>query len=228
MKVLDEADRLIDQDFGPLLEKIIRLVATSTSGRRTYLFSATISSKVESLQRASLSNPVKISVSTKNQTATNLLQSFLFVPHKLKDLYLVHLLNERSGQMGILFTRTIMETQRLTLMLRNLGFPAIPIHGQLSQSSRLASLNKFRARSRNLLIATDVAARGLDIPSVDFVVNCDLPQDSKTYIHRVGRTARAGLSGMGMSIVTQYDIEIWLVRILSVLSRRSAFMTNYF
>lgn len=118
--------------------------------------------------------------------------------------------------MGILFTRTIMETQRLTLMLRNLGFPAIPIHGQLSQSSRLASLNKFRARSRNLLIATDVAARGLDIPSVDFVVNCDLPQDSKTYIHRVGRTARAGLSGMGMSIVTQYDIEIWLVRILGL------------
>lgn len=97
--------------------------------------------------------------------------------------------------MSILLTRTIMETQRLALMLRNSGFSAIPIHGQLSQSARLASLNKFRARSRTLLIATGVAARGLDIPAVDFVVNCDIPQDSKTYIPRGGRTARAGKSG---------------------------------
>jgi ATP-dependent RNA helicase DDX47/RRP3 len=213
--VLDEADRLLDLDFGPILDKLLRLLPS----RKTYLFSATMSSKVESLQRASLSNPVKISVSTNNQTASNLLQFYLFIPHKFKDVYLVHLLNERAGQMGILFTRTIMETQRLALMLRNLNFPAIPIHGQLSQSSRLASLNKFRSRSRTLLIATDVAARGLDIPAVDFVVNCDLPQDSKTYIHRVGRTARAGKSGRAFSIVTQYDVEIWL-RIEAALGKK--------
>ncbi|CEJ55083.1 Putative ATP-dependent rRNA helicase RRP3 [Penicillium brasilianum] len=213
--VLDEADRLLDLDFGPILDKLLRLLPS----RKTYLFSATISSKVESLQRASLSNPAKISVSSKNQTATNLLQSFLFIPHKLKDLYLVHLLNERTGQMGILFTRTILETQRLALLLRSLGFPAIPIHGQLSQSARLGSLNKFRSKSRTLLIATDVAARGLDIPAVDFVVNCDLPQDSKTYIHRVGRTARAGKSGKAFSMVTQYDVEIWL-RIENALGKK--------
>ncbi|KUL91277.1 hypothetical protein ZTR_01827 [Talaromyces verruculosus] len=213
--VLDEADRLLDLDFGPILDKLLRLLPS----RKTYLFSATMSSKVESLQRASLSNPAKISVSTSTQTASNLLQFYMFIPHKFKDVYLVHLLNERAGQMGILFTRTIMETQRLALMLRNLNFPAIPIHGQLSQSSRLASLNKFRSRSRNLLIATDVAARGLDIPAVDFVVNCDLPQDSKTYIHRVGRTARAGKSGRAFSIVTQYDVEIWL-RIEAALGKK--------
>ncbi|KAH8704799.1 ATP-dependent rRNA helicase rrp3 [Talaromyces proteolyticus] len=213
--VLDEADRLLDLDFGPILDKLLRLLPS----RKTYLFSATISSKVESLQRASLSNPAKISVSTKNQTATNLLQSYLFIPHKFKDIYLVHLLNELAGQMGILFTRTIMETQRLALLLRNLGFPAIPIHGQLSQSARLGSLNKFRTRSRTLLIATDVAARGLDIPAVDFVINCDLPQDSKTYIHRVGRTARAGKSGRAFSVVTQYDVEVWL-RIESALGKK--------
>lgn len=213
--VLDEADRLLDLDFGPILDKLLRLLPS----RKTYLFSATISSKVESLQRASLSNPAKISVSTKNQTAPNLLQSYLFIPHKFKDIYLIYLLNERIGQMGILFARTIIETQRLALLLRNLGFPAIPIHGQLSQSARLASLNKFRSRSRTLLIATDVAARGLDIPAVDFVVNYDLPQDSKTYIHRVGRTARAGKSGMAFSVVTQYDVEIWL-RIENALGKK--------
>ncbi|KAJ5692882.1 ATP-dependent rRNA helicase rrp3 [Penicillium macrosclerotiorum] len=213
--VLDEADRLLDLDFGPILDKLLRLLPS----RKTYLFSATISSKVESLQRASLSNPAKISVSSKNQTATNLIQSYLFVPQKLKDIYLVYLLNERVGQMGILFTRTVLETQRLALFLRNLGFPAIPIHGQLSQSARLGALNKFRSRSRNLLIATDVAARGLDIPAVDFVVNCDLPSDSKTYIHRVGRTARAGKSGRAFSFVTQYDVEIWL-RIENALDKK--------
>ncbi|KAG2414585.1 ATP-dependent rRNA helicase RRP3 [Aspergillus terreus] len=204
--VLDEADRLLDLDFGPILDKLLRLLPK----RKTYLFSATMSSKVESLQRASLSDPVRVSVSTKNQTASKLLQSYLFIPHKFKDFYLVYLLNERAGQMGIIFTRTVHETQRLSIMLRNLGFPAIPIHGQLSQSARLASLNKFRARSRNLLIATDVAARGLDIPAVDYVLNYDLPQDSKTYIHRVGRTARAGKSGIAFSFVTQYEVELWL------------------
>jgi ATP-dependent RNA helicase DDX47/RRP3 len=169
-----------------------------------------MSSKVESLQRAALSDPAKIPVSTINQTASNLLQSYLVFPQKFKDIYLVHLLNERAGQRGILFTRTIMETQRLALLLRNIGFPAILIHGQLSQSARLGSLNKIRSRARTLLIAPDVAARGLDILAVDFVVNCDLPQDSKTYIHRVGRTARAAKSGWAFSFVTQYDVEIWL------------------
>lgn len=213
--VLDEADRLLDLDFGPIIDKLLRLLPK----RKTYLFSATMSSKVESLQRASLSDPVRVSVSAKNQTASKLLQSYSFIPHKFKDVYLVHLLNERAGQMGILFTRTVHETQRLSFLLRNLGFPAIPIHGQLSQSARLASLNKFRTRSRNLLIATDVAARGLDIPAVDFVLNYDLPQDSKTYIHRVGRTARAGKSGTGISFVTQYDVELWL-RIEDVLGKK--------
>lgn len=91
-----------------------------------------------------------------------------------------------------------------------MGFGAIPLHGQLSQSARLGALNKFKAGSRQILVATDVAARGLDIPKVDVVLNFDLPQDSKTYVHRVGRTARAGKSGRAISLVSQYDLEIWL------------------
>lgn len=207
--IMDEADRLLDLDFGPILDKILRILPRD--GRRTYLFSATMSSKVESLQRASLQNPARVSVSLdKYQTVSSLIQKFLFIPLKFKVLYLVHVLNEQAGQTGIIFTRTINEAQRLSIILKKLGFSAVPIHGQLSQQARLAALNSFRAKSKSLLIATDVAARGLDIPSVDIVVNFDLPHDSKTYIHRVGRTARAGKSGNALSFVTQYDVETWL------------------
>lgn len=205
--VMDEADRLLDMDFGPLLDKILKVLPRE---RRTYLFSATLSSKVESLQRASLSNPLKVSISSsKYQTVSTLMQSYLFIPHKFKDLYLVYLLNEFAGQSAIIFTRTVHETQRMSFLLRALGFGAIPLHGQLSQSARLGALGKFRSRSRDILVATDVAARGLDIPSVDVVLNFDLPTDSKTYVHRVGRTARAGKSGVAISFLTQYDIEVW-------------------
>ncbi|KAK8192726.1 ribosomal RNA processing protein [Zalaria obscura] len=205
--VMDEADRLLDLDFGPILDKILKVLPKE---RRTYLFSATMSSKVESLQRASLSNPLRVSISSSSyQTVSTLIQSYLFIPHKFKDIYLVYLLNEYAGQSCIIFTRTVNETQRLAFLLRALGFGAIPIHGQLSQSSRLGALAKFRARSRDILVATDVAARGLDIPSVDLVLNFDLPPDSKTYVHRVGRTARAGKSGVAISVVTQYDVEVF-------------------
>lgn len=205
--VMDEADRLLDLDFGSIMDKILKVLPRE---RRTYLFSATISSKIESLQRASLNNPVRVSVSSnKYQTVSTLLQSYLFFPHKNKDMYLVHVLNEFAGQSCIVFTRTVNETQRLAIMLRALGLGAIPLHGQLSQSARLGALGKFRSRSRNILVATDVAARGLDIPLVDLVLNHDLPPDSKTYIHRVGRTARAGKSGRAISMLTQYDVEIW-------------------
>ena len=206
--VMDEADRLLDMDFGPILDKILKVLPREQ--RRTCLFSATISSKVESLQRASLSNPLRISISSsKYQTVSTLMQSFVFIPHKFKDLYLVYLLNEFAGQPAIVFTRTVHETQRISFLLRALGFGAIPLHGQLSQSARLGALGKFRSRSRDILVATDVAARGLDIPNVDVVMNFDIPTDSKTYIHRVGRTARAGKSGVAISYLTQYDLEVW-------------------
>lgn len=169
-----------------------------------------MTSKVESLQRASLSNPLRVSISTnKYQTVSTLLQSYCFIPHKDKDVYMAWLMNEFASKSVIIFTRTVNETQRIAILLRALGLGAIPLHGQLSQSSRLGALGKFRARSKDILVATDVAARGLDIPSVDVVLNFDLPHNSETYIHRVGRTARAGKSGHAISMVTQYDIELW-------------------
>lgn len=206
--VMDEADRLLDLDFGPILDKILQVLPRE---RQTMLFSATMNTKLDNLTRAALHNPVRVSISSSSyQTVKNLKQKMLFIPHKHKDIYLISLLHEFAGQTCILFTRTIHETQRLALLLRALGRSAIPLHGQLSQSARLGALNKFRAGSRDILVATDVAARGLDIPSVDLVLNFDLPPDSKTYIHRVGRTARAGKSGVAITIVTQYDVEVFM------------------
>ncbi|BGO96310.1 ribosomal RNA processing protein [Rhodotorula toruloides] len=205
--VMDEADRLLDLDFGPVIDKILKVIPRE--GRRTYLFSATMTTKVAKLQRASLRDPVKLEVSSKYQTVSTLLQYYLLVPLKHKDLHLVHLLHTLSGLTAMVFVRTVVDAQRLSILLRLLSFPAIPLHGQLSQSARLGALNKFKSGGKTIMIATDVASRGLDIPSVDLVVNYDLPTNSKDYIHRVGRTARAGRSGKSVTLVTQYDVELF-------------------
>lgn len=165
--------------------------------------------KVQKLQRASLQNPVKVEVATKYTTVDKLQQSYLFIPNKFKDCYLVSVLNELAGNSFMVFCGTCNNVQRVTLMLRNLGLQAVPLHGQMSQSKRLGALNKFKSKDRSILIATDVASRGLDIPHVDFVINFDIPTHSKDYIHRVGRTARAGRSGRAITFVTQYDVELY-------------------
>lgn len=134
------------------------------------------------------------------------MQYYVFFPEVQKDAYLFYLVNELSSSSMIIFTGTVDRAQRLSIMLNRLGFPAIPLHGQLSQSARQGSLNKFKSGGRKILVATDVASRGLDIPLVDLVVNYDIPSNSKDYVHRVGRTARAGRSGKSITLTTQYDV----------------------
>ncbi|KAL7741016.1 hypothetical protein ACLKA6_013454 [Drosophila palustris] len=204
--VMDEADRILNMDFEVELDKILKVLPRE---RRTFLFSATMTKKVKKLQRASLKDPVKVEVSNKYQTVDQLQQYYLFVPVKYKDVYLVHILNELAGNSFMVFCSTCNNTVKTALMLRALGLAAIPLHGQMSQNKRLAALNKFKAKNRSILISTDVASRGLDIPHVDVVVNYDIPTHSKDYIHRVGRTARAGRSGQAITIVSQYDIELY-------------------
>jgi ATP-dependent RNA helicase DDX47/RRP3 len=204
--VLDEADRMLSLDFEQELNELLQVIPED---RRTLLFSATMTSKVQKLQRACLKDPVKVEVSTKFQTPSKLLQHYLFIPAKYKDCYLTYLINEYAGQSILVFGATCNNVQRLALMLRNLGFPAICLHGQMSQPKRLGALHKFTSGARSILICTDVAARGLDIPSVDLVINFDLPGHGKDYIHRVGRTARAGRSGRAIAMVTQYDVEVY-------------------
>ncbi|KAH8269294.1 hypothetical protein KR018_001784 [Drosophila ironensis] len=204
--VMDEADRILNMDFEVELDKILKVLPRE---RRTFLFSATMTKKVKKLQRASLKDPVKVEVSNKYQTVEQLQQYYLFIPVKYKDVYLVHILNELAGNSFMIFCSTCNNTVKTALMLRALGLAAIPLHGQMSQNKRLAALNKFKAKDRSILISTDVASRGLDIPHVDVVLNFDIPTHSKDYIHRVGRTARAGRSGKAITLVSQYDIELY-------------------
>ncbi|XP_047991779.1 probable ATP-dependent RNA helicase DDX47 [Leguminivora glycinivorella] len=204
--VMDEADRILNMDFEVEVDKILRVIPRE---RRTYLFSATMTKKVQKLQRASLQNPVKVEVSTKYQTVDKLQQYYVFIPVKYKDVYLVHILNELSGNSFIVFVATCVGALRAALLLRNLGLAAVPLHGQMSQNNDFAALNKFKNKSRSILICTDVASRGLDIPHVDVVINLDIPLHSKDYIHRVGRTARAGRAGKAVTFVSQYDVELY-------------------
>jgi ATP-dependent RNA helicase DDX47/RRP3 len=205
--VLDEADRMLSMDFEEELHQILDNIPEQ--GRQTMLFSATMTSQVQKLERASLKDPVRVQVSTKFQTPALLQQSYMFIPAKYKDCYLTYLINEHAGQSILVFGATCNNVQRLALLLRNLGFPAICLHGQMDQAKRLGALQKFASGSRTVLICTDVAARGLDLPAVQLVINFDLPGHGKEYIHRVGRTARAGKSGRAIALVTQYDVEVY-------------------
>uniref|UniRef100_A0A7S2RMD6 RNA helicase n=1 Tax=Mucochytrium quahogii TaxID=96639 RepID=A0A7S2RMD6_9STRA len=207
--VLDEADRMLSMDFEEEINGILQ-VMPPVGRRQTFLFSATMTNKVAKLQRASLKNPVKCEVSSsKYQTVKTLVQQYMFFPAKYKDTYLAFVLNELAGQTAIIFTSTCHSATRVAMMLRMLGIDATALHGQMIQTKRLGALNKFKSSGSNVLVATDVAARGLDIPSVDLVVNYDVPTNGKDYIHRVGRTARAGKSGRSVTMVTQYDLDIY-------------------
>ncbi|KAF8584003.1 P-loop containing nucleoside triphosphate hydrolase protein [Ramaria rubella] len=195
---------VLDMDFGPTINEILKAIPKE---RTTYLFSATMTTKVSKLQRASLTNPARVEASSKYQTVSTLLQYYVLVPLIHKDVLLVYLINSLSSNLVIIFTRTVHDAQRLNVMLRTLGFSAVPLHGQLSQTP---------SGSRSILFATDVASQscavhmfhsGLDIPSVDMLRNFDVPTHSKDYIHRVGRTARAGRSGKSITMITQYDVE---------------------
>ncbi|KAK9131731.1 hypothetical protein Scep_011259 [Stephania cephalantha] len=214
--VLDEADRLLNEDFEKTLDEILNAIPRD---RKTYLFSATMTKKVRKLQRACLRNPVKIEAASKYSTVDTLKQQYCFIPAKYKDCYLVFILTEMSGSTSMVFTRTCEATRFLALVLRNLGLGAIPINGQMTQSKRLGALNKFKSGECKILICTDVASRGLDIPSVDTVINYDIPSNSKDYIHRVGRTARAGRSGVAISLVNQYEVE-WYIQIEKLIGKK--------
>merc|ERR1719517_71054 len=204
--VMDEADRILSMDFDEALDKILEVVPRD---RNTFLFSATMTSKVSKLQRASLRRPVKVEVSTKHDTVKTLAQNYMFVPYKFKCTYFAALMAHFQHYSAMVFTDTCQGAQKLSVLLRHLGYASVCLHGQMTQAQRLGALSGFKARERRVLVATDVASRGLDIPSVDLVVNFDMPKNSKDYIHRVGRTARAGRAGRAVTMVTQYDIELF-------------------
>ena len=204
--VLDEADRMLSLDFEEAIGKVL---AALPRERVTQLFSATMTSKVAKLQRACLRDPVRVEVSGKYSTVATLVQQYIFLPARHKEAYLAYVLAEFSGGSGMIFVATCAAASRTQAMLAALGFSAAALHGQMSQTRRLGALQRFKSGAAALLVATDVASRGLDIPAVDFVINFDVPGNGKDYIHRVGRTARAGRAGRAVTFVTQYDIELF-------------------
>ena len=215
--VMDEADRMLSMDFEAELDAICQ--AIPSEGRSSMLFSATMTSKVAKLQRASLHKPVKVEVNDKFATPRNLTQEYLFIPAKHKECYLAALLDMNRGRSGLVFCGTCAGATKVSLLLRQLGFEAQALHGKLDQPKRLGALRAFKSGDAKVLVATDVAARGLDIPTVDLVLNYDIPSHGKEYVHRVGRTARAGRKGRAVAFVTQYDVELYQ-RLEHLLGRR--------
>ncbi|CAA7043054.1 unnamed protein product [Microthlaspi erraticum] len=214
--VLDEADELLNDNFEKSVDQILGEIPRV---RKTFLFSATMTKKVQKLQRACLRNPVKIEADSKYSTVDTLKQQYLFVPANHKDCYLVYILSEMPELVSMVFTRTCEGARFLALVLRSLGFRAIPIYGTMAQSRRLGAFNKFKAGECNILVCTDLISRGHDIPSVDVVINYEIPTQSKDYIHRVGRTARAGRSGVAISLVNQYELE-WYLQIEKLIGKK--------
>jgi len=207
--VLDEADRLLEQSFESELALVLETLPST--GRQTLLFSATMTKSLLVLADELMKDAFRFEAYDGLRTADKLRQEYMFLPAKVKEVYLVHLLGmleELRVRSCIIFTSTIKTCQLLQELLRELEVPAVSLHSGKPQRERLSALEAFKSGVCATLLATDVASRGLDIPTVDLVINFDLPMLARDYVHRVGRTARAGRSGWCLSLVTQYDVEL--------------------
>jgi len=203
--VLDEADRMLDMGFIHDIKRIIDLLPRR---RQNLLFSATFSDDIRKLARGLLRKPIEISVSPRNATATSVTQLIHPVDKKKKAPLLTRLIHDGQWDQALVFTKTKHGANKLTKHLESEGIVAAAIHGNKSQGARTKALAGFKAGEVRILVATDIAARGLDIEQLPQVVNFDLPNVAEDYVHRIGRTGRAGMTGQAISLVSADEVDL--------------------
>lgn len=203
--VLDEVDRMLDMGFGVQLDKILKFLPKN---RQTLMFSATLPKEIIQLSAKYLTNPERISIGQSNEIAVNITQDIIRIDQDKKYQELVTQLHDRQGSV-IIFAKTKYGADRMAKNLRRDGFTSEALHGDLRQNRRDKVMLNFRNKNFRILVATDIAARGLDVPHIEHVINYDLPQVAEDYIHRMGRTARAGSTGSALCFISPQDGRKW-------------------
>jgi ATP-dependent RNA helicase RhlE len=204
MLVLDEADRMLDMGFVHDVKKVIAKVPAK---RQTLFFSATMPNEIQQLANTILTKPEMVEVTPVSSTADTIQQALYYVDKSDKRALLAHLLKDKEIKTALVFTRTKHGADKVVKDLVRIGITAEAIHGNKSQNARQRALTNFKNRTTRVLIATDIAARGIDIDELTHVINYELPNIPETYVHRIGRTGRAGLNGIALSFCDQEEIE---------------------
>lgn len=227
--VLDEADRMLDMGF---VHDVKRIIAKLPAKRQTLFFSATMPPEIQQLANVLLTNPVKVAVTPVSSTVEIIQQSLYFVDKHNKQSLLKHLLEDPSIRTALIFSRTKHGADKVAKDLSRSGIRAEAIHGNKSQNARQMALSNFKNRRTRVLVATDIAARGIDIDELTHVINYDIPDVPETYVHRIGRTGRAGASGIAMSFcdaeerASLRDIQKLISKAIPVITDHPYIMTG--
>ena len=203
--VLDEADRMLDMGF---IHDIKRILPKLPKEKQTLFFSATMPDSIIALTKSLLKNPVKIYITPKSSTVDSIKQIIYFVEKKEKSQLLISILQKAEDQSVLIFSRTKHNADKIVRILGKAGIGSQAIHGNKSQAARQSALGNFKSGKTKVMVATDIASRGIDINELPLVINYDLPDVPETYVHRIGRTARAGKKGTAVSFVEAHDYKL--------------------